>query len=98
MGGDIEIDPIRVIPEAIPRMEKKLLCAAFLEAVIRFYEVPENMVAYEEWRAGKGGRAFGEKNGGGTASGISDIYPAEDGGEISRHISAPAVAAGGGGP
>jgi len=46
---------IRVVPASIPKMEQKLLCATFLEAVLRFYENPENMAAFEKWRMGKGG-------------------------------------------
>lgn len=53
---------IRVIPELIPRVEKKLLCATFLDAAIRFYEEPENRAAYEKWRMEKGGQADGQKD------------------------------------
>jgi hypothetical protein len=42
-------------------MEKQLLCATFLEAVIRFYENPENMRAFERWRAEKGGSSHGSE-------------------------------------
>ena len=52
---------VRVIPKTIPRMEQKLLCATFLEAVLRFYEDPENMAAFETWRAEKGGSVNGQK-------------------------------------
>ena len=50
---------VRVIPTLIPNMEKQLLCATFLEAVIRFYEDPENMRSFERWRNEKGGSANG---------------------------------------
>lgn len=53
---------IRIIPNTIPQMEKNLLCATFLDAAIRFYEEPENRVAYEKWRMGKGGQADGQKD------------------------------------
>lgn len=53
---------VRVIPKTIPRMEQKLLCATFLDAVLRFYEKPENMVAFEAWRAEKGGSVNGQKD------------------------------------
>ena len=53
---------VRVIPKTIPRMEQKLLCATFLDAVLRFYENPENMVAFEAWRAEKGGSVDGQKD------------------------------------
>lgn len=48
---------VKIIPNLIPRTEKQLLCATFLEAVIRFYEDPENMRAFEAWRRKKGGTA-----------------------------------------
>ena len=38
---------VRINPNLIPSMEKQLLCATFLEAVIRFYENPDNMRAFE---------------------------------------------------
>ena len=50
MGSAVTINP-----NLIPGMEKQLLCATFLEAVIRFYEDPENMRSFERWRAEKGG-------------------------------------------
>ena len=52
---------VRINPNLIPSMEKQLLCATFLEAVIRFYENPENMRAFERWRAEKGGRSHGSE-------------------------------------
>jgi len=53
---------VRINPNLIPSMEKQLLCATFLEAVIRFYENPDNMRAFERWRAEKGGNAYGPEN------------------------------------
>ena len=50
---------VKINPSLIPGMEKQLLCATFLEAVIRFYENPENMRAFERWRAEKGGSSHG---------------------------------------
>ena len=50
---------VRINPNLIPSMEKQLLCATFLEAVIRFYENPENMRAFERWRAENGGSSHG---------------------------------------
>ena len=52
---------VRIKPNLIPSMEKQLLCATFLEAVIRFYENPENMRAFERWRAEKGGSSHGSE-------------------------------------
>ena len=48
---------VKITPSLIPGTEKQLLCATFLEAVIRFYENPENMRAFEAWRRKKGGTA-----------------------------------------
>lgn len=48
---------VKITPSLIPGTEKQLLCATFLEAVIRFYEDPENMRAFEVWRRKKGGTA-----------------------------------------
>ena len=48
---------VKITPSLIPGTEKQLLCATFLEAVIRFYEYPENMRAFEAWRRKKGGTA-----------------------------------------
>mgnify|MGYP003310993784 CR=1 FL=1 len=48
---------VKITPSLIPGAEKQLLCATFLEAVIRFYENPDNMRAFERWRAEKGGTA-----------------------------------------
>ena len=52
---------VRINPNLISSMEKQLLCATFLEAVIRFYENPENMRAFEKWRAEKGGSSHGSE-------------------------------------
>ena len=49
---------VKILPESIPIMEQKILCAAFLDAVLRFYEDPENVAAYER-HMGKGGPADG---------------------------------------
>lgn len=53
---------VQINPNLIPSMEKQLLCATFLEAVIRFYEDPKNMQAFEKWRIEKGGNAYGPEN------------------------------------
>ena len=52
---------VKINPNLIPSMEKQLLCATFLEAVIRFYENPDNMRAFEQWRAEKGGSLYGSE-------------------------------------
>lgn len=56
---DIKIrSTVRIVPESITVMEQKILSAAFLDAILRFYEAPENMAAYER-HMGKGGPADG---------------------------------------
>ena len=40
-------------------MEKKLLCATFLDAVIRFYQTPDSELAFRKWCAEKGGKVNG---------------------------------------
>ena len=52
---------VKINPNLIPGMEKQLLCATILEAVIRFYENPDNMRAFERWHAEKGGSAHGSE-------------------------------------
>ena len=62
---------VRIIPNLIPTMEKQLLCATFLEAVIRFYQNPENRQAFERWRNEKGGSVYGSEGSGDAAGEIS---------------------------
>lgn len=91
---------VRVKPETIPRVEKRILCATFLEAVIQFFKDPENMAAYEIWHNTnntKGGTAYRQEDRGSAAEGASDLYPAEGSRKASRRIPASALAAGGGG-
>ena len=61
---------VRVIPKLIPRMEQRMLCATFLEAALRFYKEPKNEVAFQKWRMGKGGNAYGQKDSDKTAEGV----------------------------
>ena len=63
----------------IPRLELRVLCAAFLEATLRFYEVPENRTGFERWLEGeKGGNADGQEDSGKAAEGISEPCTAPD--------------------
>ncbi len=62
---------VRVIPTLIPSIEKQLLCATFLEAVIRFYENPENMRSFERWCNKKGGCVYGSEGSGNVAGEVS---------------------------
>lgn len=62
---------VRVIPTLIPSIEKQLLCATFLEAVIRFYKNPENMRSFERWCNEKGENAYGSEGSGNAAGEVS---------------------------
>ena len=62
-GADKNGSMIHIKPNLIPSMEKQLLCATFLEAVIRFYKDPENMQSFEKWRSEKGGNTYGSEKG-----------------------------------
>ena len=51
---------IEINPSSIPKIEARVLCAAFLEAVLRFYEDPENVAGFEMWlNERKGGNVDG---------------------------------------
>ncbi len=58
-GEEVRITVIRIIPKTIPSVEKKILCATFLEAVIQFYKDPKNDIAFNKWRTGKGDHRYG---------------------------------------
>lgn len=58
----IAIHGVRIDPKSIPNIEKKLLCATFLEAVIRFYKDPNNELDFEKWCTEKGEKVYGSKN------------------------------------
>ena len=50
-GGSIKL--VKINTEAIPKVEVKLLCSTFLEAVLAFYKDPQNMAAFEAWQKAK---------------------------------------------
>lgn len=49
------MEHIKINIAAIPKIEVKLLCAAFLEDIKRFYEDPVNNAAFEKWMAEREG-------------------------------------------
>jgi hypothetical protein len=62
-SGGVQIGrTIRINPNLIPSVEKNMLCATFLEAVLRFYEDPANARAFEKWRSEKGGSVNGPEH------------------------------------
>lgn len=42
--------PVKIDTAAIPKIEVKLLCSTFLEAVRTFYEDPQNLADFEAWQ------------------------------------------------
>lgn len=42
--------PVKIDTAAIPRIEVKILCGTFLEAVQAFYQDPQNLADFEAWR------------------------------------------------
>lgn len=45
--------PIHIDTSQIPAVELELLCKATLDLVLQFYEDPENLRGFEEWRAAR---------------------------------------------
>lgn len=43
------MNPVKINTAAIPKIEVKLLCSTFLDAIEAFYEDPKNQTAFEEW-------------------------------------------------
>lgn len=50
-GGSVKT--VKIDTTAIPKVEVKLLCSTFLEAVQAFYKDPQNMAAFEAWQKAK---------------------------------------------
>ena len=44
------MNPVKIDTTAIPKIEVKLLCSTFLEAVRAFYEDPQNLADFEAWQ------------------------------------------------
>lgn len=53
---------VRIIPKKIPKVEKKILCSTFLDAVINFYKDTNNETAFKKWFTEKGEDVYGSKN------------------------------------
>lgn len=47
-GGNRQ--PVKIDTSAIPKVEVRLLCKTFLDAVKAFYKDPKNLAGFEEWR------------------------------------------------
>lgn len=55
--------PVKIDTTAIPKVEVKLLCSTFLEAVQAFYEDPQNLADFEAWQKAGGNRTVTPCNG-----------------------------------
>lgn len=44
------MNPVKINTKAIPKIEVKLLCSTFLDAVQAFYEDPQNVADFEAWQ------------------------------------------------
>lgn len=53
---------VRISPKKISKLEVNLLCATFLDAIIRFYDNQSNETAFKKWLAEKGGSQDGQRN------------------------------------
>jgi len=79
---DIKIDATQ-----IPEVELRVLCAAFLDGVKRFYDCPENVAGFEQWlEKRKGGETVGQEDGGKTPAGIPEPCTAADCGAAARRF------------
>ena len=72
---------IKIDTTLIPRLEARILCAAFLEAVLRFYENPANVAGFERRLTEReGGIADGQADRASAPAGVSESYAAAGGG------------------
>ena len=67
-----EYQNIKINASLIPKIEVSVLCAAFLDAVMKFYENDENMAGFEKW--------LKEQEGG-------ELYEQDDSNKIAARIS-----------
>ena len=44
------MNPVKIDPAAMPKIEVKVLCSTILEAVEAFYKDPKNLAAFEAWQ------------------------------------------------
>ena len=78
---------IKIKPSLIPKVEVRVLSATFLEAVLRFYEEPENTAGFGRWLTEREGGIADEPKDCGCASGaVSDPCAATGGGAVAGHI------------
>lgn len=47
------MEKVKIMTEAIPKIEVALLCSTFLEAVQAYYKDPGNSAAFERWKAAR---------------------------------------------
>ena len=71
----------------IPMPELHALCAAFLEATLRFYELPKNREGFEQWLEGrKGGNVDGQESSSTASAELSNPCSVEDSGAAAGRV------------
>lgn len=53
MWGDVKMKKIEIDYDSIPEIVWRDIGRTFLDLVEKFYEDPDNMKAFEEWRANR---------------------------------------------
>jgi len=78
---------IKIKPSLIPKVEVRVLSATFLEAVLRFYEDPANVVGFERWLVEwEGGIADEPKDCGYASGAVPNSCAAAGGCAAAGHI------------
>lgn len=58
----------------IPKIEARVLCATFLEAVLQFYDNPDNTAGFQRWQNKReGGIVNGQKDSAGIVRAVPDL-------------------------
>jgi len=53
---------VKINTSLIPKIEVSVLCAAFLEATLKFYENDENLAGFEKWLKEREGGGIDEQS------------------------------------
>ena len=81
------MDGIKIVVEQIPDVEARVLSAAFLTAVLRFYEDSENSAGFIQWLTEQGGgEENGQEDGSNAPAGIPEPRAGQDRGAASRRV------------
>ena len=57
-----EYQNVKINTSLIPKIEVSVLCAAFLEATMKFYENDENKAGFEKWLKEREGGGIDEQS------------------------------------